>query len=488
MAAAISTIPVESIALPPGAEDAWSGLKFDAQGFDEIVDLGAGQHLVPTIPKRAWRTAADGALRVLERRSELFPAAELKHVSSYIDAGLMTAADAKTVRKIRCNGSAHPRLVVMQAHSERRIPKMTSLKQIRAYRAKRKALRARLQQAWAAVPLQRKDFACVMGWVQEQLAVEIPAGLPVGATVTRLQQRRWDAHRIAASLFLQALDPHCNLYPNRLFEAQETAASTSKPVTVDLLLPKKQKIAVMRVHQFATGTAKQARQRLDELQRKTPGGLRGLVLDMRGNTGGWVDEALEFADLFLGDAVVTAVHDRKKIEKKRSKTEKTDFLAPTVVLIDARCRSSCELVSAALHENNRAVVVGARSFGKATVQGVFDAQEGPWSVFVTIARYHGPRGESLQRWGVTPDVKITPMMTAGAKVWRESRFEKALAPPRQQPPYRSPLLSSPAVQKCYKRVRRCDPSGMKKQGDGGAKDLGLCVAMDYVRALPKRCK
>ncbi|GEM_PF-2644588 len=481
-------------ALPPGAEDAWAGLAFDGKAFAEVVELGTGQHLVAKTPAKAWRAAADGAMRTLEQRYELVPRGAMKRV---------TGSDIKvllrgTVVPLFCAGKRHKQVDLLRFVQRRRIPKMGSVKEIRAFRAKRRKLRKTMDKAWSAVRFGEADFRCVMSWVQSRLPLEnaslvdrsagavrlatnasVTGATVTRAAVTRLQQRRWDAWRIAASLFLQSLDPHCNVYPDRLFEAQEAAAATSKPPRAYLLDPKDTRVGVLHVAQFATGTAKQARGALAELRKSTRGRLKAVILDMRGNTGGWVDEALAFADMFLQRGVITQVvsrHDPVKIHRATKKRD--DVLLPMVVLIDGRCRSSCELVAAALHENNRALVVGAQSWGKATVQGVFEAQRGAWSVFVTIARYHGPRGDSLQRYGVRPDVVVDQLAQVARKDWRESRFQGALAPARTNPPHRSKLLDGPAFRRC--QLRTCTGQAAP-----------LCIARSHVemliRGAAKKC-
>lgn len=209
-------------------------------------------------------------------------------------------------------------------------------------------------------------------------------------------------------------------------------------------------VGVLRLPQFGSGDAALLAAEIQALQRESQGSLKALVLDMRGNGGGWVKEALGVADRFLSAGLITTVHGRDTPpEVHRASADPSDVALPLVVLVDGGCRSSCELVAAALRDNQRALVLGQTTFGKGSVQGVFEASRGPWSVLLTIARYHGPDGRSLQAEGVVPDVELA-VMRAAWQGRRESDFDHHLEASHLAPQSRSRLLT-PALQACARQ-------------------------------------
>ncbi len=136
-------------------------------------------------------------------------------------------------------------------------------------------------------------------------------------------------------------------------------------------------------------------------------GLKGVILDLRKNPGGLLDQAVKISDMFLteGDIVSIIGRDKKKKEVKRATTENTYKDMPVIVLIDEYSASASEIVAAALKDNKRAVVMGQKSFGKGSVQSVIKLGDGS-GLKLTVARYYTPSGSSIQSVGVEPDVYI----------------------------------------------------------------------------------
>lgn len=135
--------------------------------------------------------------------------------------------------------------------------------------------------------------------------------------------------------------------------------------------------------------------------------VRGLVLDLRRNPGGLLDQAVEISDLFLESGVIVSTMDRNKKEKQIVYAKKDGTLEkfPMVVLIDEYSASASEIVAGALKDNNRALIMGQRSFGKGSVQSVVKLGDGS-GLKLTIARYYTPSGRSIQAEGIQPDVII----------------------------------------------------------------------------------
>lgn len=155
------------------------------------------------------------------------------------------------------------------------------------------------------------------------------------------------------------------------------------------------------VHAFRTGTAATARERLNALKKP---GIQGVILDLRGNGGGLLEEGVGIADLFLEDGPVVAVRPRTVAPEEFSASPSADdWTGPMVVLVDRNSASAAEVAAGALQRRGRARLAGERSYGKGTVQRFFEYEDG--SVLkLTFARYFLPDGTSVEGTGLTPDL------------------------------------------------------------------------------------
>ncbi|MSP91098.1 MAG: hypothetical protein EXR79_04730 [Myxococcales bacterium] len=185
-------------------------------------------------------------------------------------------------------------------------------------------------------------------------------------------------------------------------------------VEAELLAPG---IVHVRLHDFVRGTAG----RLDaaikaalQPRKGKPKALAGVVLDLRGNGGGVLDEAIALADQFLPAGVTVRTRWRGRSDEKLSHDDATDRMAPLVVLADRRCGSACEVLAGALQDRGRAVVLGARTFGKASMQEVKRPNlMAGYYVKVTIGRYLTPSGRDIDGEGLLPDVALPADPTTG---------------------------------------------------------------------------
>lgn len=167
-------------------------------------------------------------------------------------------------------------------------------------------------------------------------------------------------------------------------------------------------IGYVRIKQFQSSTSDELDEALS-LQRKD-GPLRGLVLDLRGNPGGLLDQAAKVADRFLQrGAIVSTVGGSEGREEKRARRLGTEPNYPIVVLVNGSSASASEIVSGALKNHDRAVLVGQTTFGKGSVQLVFSRIANGAALKLTIAQYLTPGEISIQGVGVTPDVELDPM-------------------------------------------------------------------------------
>ncbi len=139
-------------------------------------------------------------------------------------------------------------------------------------------------------------------------------------------------------------------------------------------------------------------------------GMRSLLLDLRGNPGGLLEEAVNVGDLFLQDGpiVVTAGNRREGRDERDAQAEGTEPNYPIAVLIDGGSASASEIVAGALKNHNRALIVGGTSFGKGSVQTIRNLPDGG-ALKITIAQYLTPGDISIQGVGITPDIELAPM-------------------------------------------------------------------------------
>lgn len=178
-----------------------------------------------------------------------------------------------------------------------------------------------------------------------------------------------------------------------------------KPVKSELI---DDHYAYMRLSQFQKRSGESLEKALKDIkkQAKTPGGLKGMILDFRNNPGGLLEEAVEVASLFLESGVVVSTEKRKKEEKDIKYVLKggyKDLETPIIVLINAASASASEIVAGALQDHRRAIVMGTQSFGKGSVQTIakIDEKQG---LKLTIAQYMTPKGRKIQASGISPDI------------------------------------------------------------------------------------
>jgi len=184
----------------------------------------------------------------------------------------------------------------------------------------------------------------------------------------------------------------------------------------DFHLADNPRIGYIRVDSFGDRTADDFRAALEQID----GNADGVIIDMRGNAGGYLDAAIQMVDMFLdeGDIVTTRTRNNRIREVRRASAGPTlvpkDL--PIVVMIDRFSASASEIFAAALQDHDRATVVGERSYGKGTVQSIFPLDGDRRAMKITTATYWRPNGTNIHRfpdskeeddWGVTPDDGLT---------------------------------------------------------------------------------
>jgi carboxyl-terminal processing protease len=185
----------------------------------------------------------------------------------------------------------------------------------------------------------------------------------------------------------------------------------------DYMYDKDARLGYVRLVNFGQKTEEELRKVLEQLEEQ---GANGLVLDLRGNPGGLLDSAVKISDLFLkpGEKIVS-IAGRTRAEGFEAAAGKkhleSPFRKPIVVLVNNNSASASEIVAAALQDNNRAIVLGERSYGKGSVQNVIELESGKSAMKLTTAKYLRPSGKNIHRftdsketddWGVRPDIEV----------------------------------------------------------------------------------
>ncbi|MGI8841671.1 MAG: S41 family peptidase [Caulobacteraceae bacterium] len=184
----------------------------------------------------------------------------------------------------------------------------------------------------------------------------------------------------------------------------------------------------LRLSGFNEKATDETRAAIDDLRAKNPH-LKGLVLDLRNNPGGLLDQAVGVSDLFLngGEVVSQRGRDPHDIERYNAKPGPKLGGLPVVVLINSGTASAAEIVAGALQDRHRAEIVGLTSFGKGSVQTVIPMRGGlDGAVKLTTARYYTPSGRSIQRTGIAPDLEVAETREEAQEVANEAfQFSEA---------------------------------------------------------------
>jgi len=187
-------------------------------------------------------------------------------------------------------------------------------------------------------------------------------------------------------------------------------------------------IGYIRISSFQETTADELDKALKEIDTKDVP-LKGLVLDLRNNPGGLLNQSVKVSDMFLKSGVIVSSKGRAK-DSEHVYTARDDGYeprCPVIILINGGTASAAEIVSGALHDNKRAVLLGTQSFGKGSVQTIVPLKDGS-ALKLTIAKYYTPAGESIQARGIVPDIVVEytkPVITDknGSRQIREKDLE-----------------------------------------------------------------
>jgi carboxyl-terminal processing protease len=187
-------------------------------------------------------------------------------------------------------------------------------------------------------------------------------------------------------------------------------------------------IAYIRVSQFNEQTTASLLRAINNLMTQSGDKVKGIVLDLRNNPGGLLDQAISVADAFLEKGEIVSTRSRNADDSQRFNARAGDLTKgkPIIILINGGSASASEIVAGALQDHKRATVIGTRSFGKGSVQTIIPLGQGNGALRLTTARYFTPSGTSIQARGITPDIEILQDVPEELKARDTARGEASL--------------------------------------------------------------
>ena len=200
--------------------------------------------------------------------------------------------------------------------------------------------------------------------------------------------------------------------------------------------------------------------------------LKGIILDLRNNPGGLLDQAVSVSDVFLDQGLIVYTQGRDKAQRKDFKASRRseDVDTPMIVLINAGSASASEIVAGALQDNNRALILGENTFGKGSVQSIIPLSDGS-AIKLTIALYYTPGGRTIQAEGIAPDLRI-PFLK---KTAREDESEH----PALRESGLQMHLKSPEMNDVNDRILSEEAKELLDQ------DNQLRLALELLRSMPR---
>ncbi|WP_165064342.1 S41 family peptidase [Desulfovibrio sp. ZJ200] len=232
----------------------------------------------------------------------------------------------------------------------------------------------------------------------------------------------------------------------------------------------------VRLTRFSERTTEELKDALKEAEKesKASGGLKGIVLDLRNNPGGLLDQAVSVSDVFLQKGVIVSIKGRGETTDRvyEARKQRDDVRVPVVALINAGSASASEIVAGALRDQKRALIIGERSFGKGSVQNIIPLSDGS-GLKLTVALYYTPNGSSIQAEGIVPDLEIP--------------FEPPRAEDKDNPRF---LLREQDLNRHLENSKdKKGGNAAKSKKDEGkeqlARDNQLRMALQIVKTLPK---
>ena len=220
-------------------------------------------------------------------------------------------------------------------------------------------------------------------------------------------------------------------------------ASVEVPSVTDVhMLDAAAGVGFLRVVSFQRGTPKEMDEAVAELVRQ---GMQSLMIDLRRNPGGLLTAAVEAADRFLPQGIIVATSGRVPQENLTYSAQgPARWAMPVVILVDRESASAAEIFAGALQENGRATVVGTRSYGKGSIQGIFPLANSEAGIRLTTAKFYSPKGRPYAHRGVEPDVlvQLAARPVDGWRATADGRGAAAADPKEAAPPSEDTVLQA----------------------------------------------
>ncbi|WP_341786986.1 S41 family peptidase [Rickettsia endosymbiont of Cantharis rufa] len=198
-----------------------------------------------------------------------------------------------------------------------------------------------------------------------------------------------------------------------------------KPIKAHL---EKNNIAYIRITTFNESTISELKAAVKKLKAESKDNLKGIILDLRNNAGGILDQAIAVSDYFIDSGVIVTTKGRTSSSNSETKANEFSLKAPKVpmiVLINGNSASASEIVAGALQDHKRAIILGTKSFGKGSVQALTQINSRA-AVKLTISKYYTPSGRSIQAEGIEPDILIEPAKVEYPEVKKiDKRFSES---------------------------------------------------------------
>lgn len=237
-----------------------------------------------------------------------------------------------------------------------------------------------------------------------------------------------------------------------------------------------QDIGYVRITSFSEQTQRNLEKAVRKLNKDIPN-MKGLVLDLRNNPGGLLDQAISVSDTFLEQGEIVSTRERNPNDSERYSATPGDMIngLPMVVLINQGSASASEIVAGALKDHHRAVIMGTKSFGKGSVQTVIPLRS-HGAMRLTTSRYYTPSGTSIQAKGITPDIVVKP-----AKIELIESLARSEADLRGRLDNDQDKKNS--VKQNKKDAKKKGKKGESLRGLDASKDYQLNRALDLIRGL-----
>ena len=234
----------------------------------------------------------------------------------------------------------------------------------------------------------------------------------------------------------------------------------------------------IRVVQFQQNTVSDLEKALKELEKKYGGGLKGIVLDLRNNPGGLLDQAVRVSDMFLDSGLIVYTDGRMDSQKMEFSAKQNSSYPdiPIVVLVNHGSASASEIVAGALQDHDRAIILGTPTFGKGSVQSIIPMDDGS-GLRLTTARYFTPDGNDIQAKGIIPDIELAASLKkkdSRPMIIREADLRNHMRGRDEADPAGEPFEED-------------EPAGLEQEGEtdqveGEVEDIQLERALELLRS------